>query len=316
MDIPEQLNTTTPTEEDVDSFLELTPALVQKRRSQGRIIFDRFIRNKAAIVGALFLILLFLLCFLGPTLTGHNNPNATNVTSVTDTLAGPSLKYPFGTDDVGRDEFARAMAGGQTSLLVGLVSMLMAIVLGIGIGSFAGFYGGLVDNLLMRFTDIILAIPLYLLLFVLSASFSDGTPKSVIILIAIFGWTYAARLVRGEFLTLKEREYVYAARTIGAKSFRLMFRHMLPNAAGPIIVNATLLVSSNIILESVLSYFGFGIKPPVASWGSMLNDGQGLADVAPWLVFVPALLIIFTVLSLNLVGDGLRDALDPYMTER
>jgi peptide/nickel transport system permease protein len=155
-----------------------------------------------------------------------------------------------------------------------------------------------------------------LLLFVLSASFTDGSPRSVIILIAVLSWTYAARLVRGEFLALKEREYVYAARTVGAKDFRLMFRHMLPNAAGPIIVNATLLVSSNIILESVLSYFGFGIKPPIASWGSMLSDGQGLADVAPWLVFVPALLIILTVLSLNLVGDGLRDALDPYMTER
>jgi peptide/nickel transport system permease protein len=316
MDISDQLNSATPAEEDVDSLLELTPALVQKRRSQGRIIFDRFIRNKAAIAGAIFLIFLFLFCFLGPTVTGHNEPNAQHVTSAADTLAGPSLKYPFGTDDVGRDEFARAMAGGQTSLLVGLASMLMAILLGIGIGAFAGFYGGLVDNLLMRFTDVVLAVPLYLLLFVLSASFTDGSPRSVIILIAIFGWTYAARIVRGEFLALKEREYVYAARTIGAKDLRLMFRHMLPNAAGPIIVNATLLVSSNIILESVLSYFGFGIKPPVASWGSMLTDGQGLADVAPWLVFVPALLIIFTVLSLNLVGDGLRDALDPYMTER
>ncbi len=316
MDISDRLNTTPSTEEDVDSFLELTPTLVQKRRSQGRIIFDRFIRNKAAIVGACLLIFLFLLCFLGPTLTGHNAPNAAHVTSAADTLAAPSWKYPFGTDDVGRDEFSRAMVGGQTSLLVGLISMIMAITVGVGIGAFAGFYGGLVDNLLMRFTDVILAIPLYLLLFVLSSSFTDGTPKSVIILIAIFGWTYAARLVRGEFLALKEREYVAAARTIGAKSFRLMFRHILPNAAGPIIVNATLLVSSNIILESVLSYFGFGIKPPVASWGSMLSDGQGLADVSPLLAYIPALLIIVTVMSLNLVGDGLRDALDPYMTER
>jgi peptide/nickel transport system permease protein len=316
MDISDRLNTTPSTEEDVDSFLELTPTLVQKRRSQGRIIFDRFIRNKAAIVGACLLIFLFLLCFLGPTLTGHNAPNAAHVTSAADTLAAPSWKYPFGTDDVGRDEFSRAMVGGQTSLLVGLISMIMAITVGVGIGAFAGFYGGLVDNLLMRFTDVILAIPLYLLLFVLSSSFTDGSPKSVIILIAIFGWTYAARLVRGEFLALKEREYVAAARTIGARSFRLMFRHILPNAAGPIIVNATLLVSSNIILESVLSYFGFGIKPPIASWGSMLSDGQGLADVSPLLAYIPALLIIVTVMSLNLVGDGLRDALDPYMTER
>jgi len=208
------------------------------------------------------------------------------------------------------------MYGGRVSLLVGLTSMLMAILFGIGIGSVAGYYGGIIDNILMRFTDVILAVPLYLLLFVLSASFTDGTPKSVIILIAIFGWTYAARLVRGEFLALREREFVMASRTIGAKDLRLMFRHILPNAAGPIIVNATLLIGTNIILESVLSYFGFGIKPPDASWGSMISDGNGLFDVDAWLLFFPALAIFLTVLSLNLVGDGLRDALDPHMTER
>jgi peptide/nickel transport system permease protein len=316
VDISENLDSVLSTQDELEPLLEESPALVQKRRSQGRIIFDRFVRNKAAVVGAVFLILLFLFCFLGPTVTGHNKPDQQNLTSVTDTLAPPSWKYPFGTDDLGRDELARAMVGGQTSLLVGLSSMLMAIVLGVGIGAFAGFYGGIVDNLLMRLTDVVLSVPLYLLLFVLSATFTDGTPRSVIILIAIFGWTIAARLVRGEFLALKEREFVYAARTVGAKDFRLMFRHILPNAAGPIIVNATLLTSSNIILESVLSYFGFGIKLPNASWGSMLNYGENLADVAPWLIYVPALLIFLTVLSLNLVGDGLRDALDPYMTER
>jgi len=312
VDISEQLNVT---EEEVEPLLELTPELVQKRRSQARIIFDRFIRNRAAIAGSVFLILLFVFCFLGPTLTGHNNPNALDVTPGGQ-LADLSWAHPLGTDDVGRDTLARVMVGGQVSLLVGLTSMLMAIVFGITIGAFAGFYGGVIDNLLTRFTDVILAVPLYLLLFVLSAPFTDGTPKSVIILIAIFGWTYAARLVRGEFLSLKEREYVLAARTIGARNFRMMFRHMLPNAAGPIIVNATLLIGTNIILESVLSYFGFGIKPPDASWGSMIEVGQGLVDVDAKLVFIPGLLVFFTVLSLNLVGDGLRDALDPYMTER
>ncbi len=312
MDISEQIAA----REEIEPFLELTPELVQKRRSQGRIIFDRFIRNRAAVGGALFLILLFAFCFFGPAITGHNDPNTVHVTNVKDTLAGASLKYPFGTDEVGRDQFARAMVGGQTSLLVGLTSMLMAIVFGIGIGSFAGYYGGLIDNILMRFTDVILAIPFYLLLFVLSISFSDGSPRSVIFLIAALSWTYTARLVRGEFLALKEREYVLAARTIGARGLRLMFRHILPNAAGPIIVSATLLVGANIISESVLSFFGFGIQPPVASWGSMIETGQELIDVQPLLVFIPGLLIFFTVLSFNLVGDGLRDALDPYMTER
>jgi len=312
VDISEQIAR----QEEIEPFLELTAELVQKRRSQGRIIFDRFIRNRAAVGGALFLILLFAFCFFGPAITGHNDPNTIHVTNVSDTLTGLSLKYPFGTDEVGRDQLARAMVGGQTSLLVGLTSMLMAIIFGIGIGSFAGFYGGIIDNILMRFTDVILAIPFYLLLFVLSVSFSDGSPRSVILLIAALSWTYTARLVRGEFLALKEREYVLAARTIGARGLRLMFRHILPNAAGPIIVSATLLVGANIISESVLSYFGFGIQPPVASWGSMIETGQNLIDVQPLLVFIPGLLIFFTVLSFNLVGDGLRDALDPYMTER
>jgi peptide/nickel transport system permease protein len=313
MDISEQMMTS---EEEIEPFLEVTPELVQKRRSQGRIIFDRFIRNRAAIVGAVFLIFLFFMCFLGPIVTGHNQPNQIHVTDVNQTLAGPSLQFPLGTDDVGRDELARAMAGGQVSLTIGLTSMLTSIILGIGIGAFAGFYGGIVDTILMRLTDVILSVPLYLLLFVLSASFTDGSPRSVIILISFFGWQYAARLVRGEFLTMKEREYVLAARTIGAKNLRMMFRHILPNAAGPIIVNATLLVGTNIILESVMSYFGFGIRVPNSSWGTMVSAGQDFFDVDAWLLFVPALLIFFTVLSFNLVGDGLRDALDPYMTER
>src|SRR3989440_9328678 len=171
MDIPGQLNVT-PAEEEIEPLLELTPALVQKRRSQGRIIFDRFIRNKAAFVGAAVLILMFLFCFLGPTLSGHNQPD---VIHPAEASHAPSLKYPFGTDNIGRDQFARAMAGGQVSLLVGLSSMLAAIVFGIGIGSLAGFYGGVVDNVLMRLTDVVLAVPLYLLLFVLSATFSDGS---------------------------------------------------------------------------------------------------------------------------------------------
>ncbi|QBD78891.1 ABC transporter permease [Ktedonosporobacter rubrisoli] len=300
-------------EEELTIIQELTPELAQKRRSQARIIFDRFISNKAAVVGAIFLILLFILCFAGPFITGHNAPDTVNAQTP---FAAPSIQYPLGADDVGRDEFARAMAGGRISLLVGLSSTIVAIVFGIGIGALAGYYGGIIDNVLMRATDTVLAIPSYLLLFVLSASFTNGSPASVIILISIFGWTSAARLVRGEFLALKEREYVLAARTIGARGFRLMFRHILPNAAGAIIVNATLQVGNNIILESVLSYFGFGIKIPLASWGSMVNDGQGFFDSDPKLVFIPGLLIFLTVLSCNLVGDGLRDALDPHMTER
>ncbi|SRR6266487_475436 len=314
MDSSEQVNVTSV--DELEPVIEVTPALVQKRRSQGRIIFDRFVRNRIALGGAVFLILLFLFCFLGPFITGHNQPDVLHVTEASQVFAPPSPQFPFGTDDVGRDQFARAMAGGQVSLIVGLGSMLVSIILGIGIGAFAGYFGGIIDNILMRLTDVVLAVPLYLLLFVLSATLSDHTPKSVILLISIFGWTTAARLVRSEFIAQREREYVLAARTIGARDLRLMFRHILPNAAGPIIVNATLLIGSNIILESVLSFFGFGIQPPYASWGNMINYGQGFLDSDALLVIIPGLLIFLTVLSFNLVGDGLRDALDPYMTER
>jgi peptide/nickel transport system permease protein len=314
MDYPEQLNDTLA--DELEPVLEVTPALVQKRRSQGRIIFDRFVRNRTALASAIFLIVLFLFCFLGPTFTGHNHPDALNLTSTSSTFAPPSWQFPFGTDDVGRDQFARAMSGGQVSLLIGLASMLISITLGISVGAFAGYFGGIIDNILMRITDVVLAVPLYLLLFVLSTALTDHTPRSVILLISIFGWTTAARLVRSEFIAHREREYVMAARTIGAKDIRLMFRHILPNAAGPIIVNATILIGNNIILESVLSYFGFGIQPPFASWGNMISYGQGFFDSDPLLVIIPGLLIFLTVLSFNLVGDGLRDALDPYMTER
>jgi peptide/nickel transport system permease protein len=315
MDFPEQLENTLA--DELEPVLEVTPALVQKRRSQGRIIFDRFVRNRIALVGAIFLIVLFLFCFLGPTITGHNKPDALNLTGPGGgAFASPSWLFPFGTDDVGRDQFARAMAGGQVSLIIGLSSMLIAIILGVGIGAFAGYFGGIIDNVLMRITDVVLAVPLYLLLFVLSTALTDHSPRSVILLIAIFGWTSAARLVRSEFIAHREREYVMAARTIGAKNMRLMFRHILPNAAGPIIVNATILVGNNIILESVLSYFGFGVQPPYATWGNMISYGQGFFDSDPLLVIIPGLLIFLTVLSFNLVGDGLRDALDPYMTER
>jgi peptide/nickel transport system permease protein len=310
MDLPKQLDEL---QEDIEPIMDLTPALTQKRRSQSRIIFDRFIRNKAALIGAIWIGVLVIFCFLGPYVTGHNQPDL-----VRPTLASlsPSWANPLGTDDVGRDELARAMSGGRVSLLVGISSMFVALIFGVGIGSFAGFYGGIVDNLLMRLTDVALAIPIYLLLFVLSIAFSDGSPTSIVILIAILSWAQTSRLVRGEFLALREREFVLAARTVGARGLRLMFRHILPNAAGPIIVSATLLIGNNIILESILSFFGFGLRIPFASWGNMVANGQELYDVAPWLVFAPALLIVTVVLSFNLVGDGLRDALDPYMTER
>lgn len=297
--------------------IELTAELMRKRRSQLRIIFDRFIRNKVAVAGLVMLLIITLMAIFAPIITHQtatydpaNDPNLNIMQQ------GPSAAHPLGTDDLGRDELARLLFGARVSMLVGITSMLMALGIGVAVGSLAGYYGGWIDNILMRVTDAFLAVPVYLILFVLSASFNNGTVLSVVILIATFSWAITARIVRGEFLALKEREYLLAARTLGASDLRLMLRHILPNAAGPIIVSATLLVGGNIILESVLSFFNFGLQPPQASWGTMLNASESFITTDPLLVWLPGLAILLTVLSFNLIGDGLRDALDPYMTER
>jgi len=308
-----------PEEENIDELLTLTPQLARKRRSQFRIIVDRFTRNRLAVAGFFVLALMGLAALLAPLLyhaTATYDPSTYINLRESPAFQVPSWQHLLGTDDVGRDEMARILYGGRVSLLIGLSSMFMAIFVGVTIGALAGYFGGIVDNLLMRVTDIILAIPLYLLLFVLSASFSNGSIFSVVLLIALFGWTYTARLVRSEFLALKEREFVMAARTLGASNLRLMVRHILPNAAGPIIVSATLLVGANIITESILSFFGFGIQVPLASWGTMVSDAKDYFLTHPILALSPGICILLVVLSFNLMGDGLRDALDPYLTER
>lgn len=308
-----------PGDEHVEDLLNLTPELARKRRSQLRIIVDRFVRNRLAVAGFFVLVLIGLAALFAPVIyhqTVTYDPSTYINLKQSPAFQGVSLQHPLGTDELGRDELTRILYGGRVSLLIGIASMSLALFVGVAIGALAGYFGGIVDNVLMRITDIILAIPLYLLLFVLSASFSDGTIFSVVILIAIFSWTYTARLVRSEFLSLKEREFVMAARTLGASNFRLMVRHILPNAAGPIIVSGTLLVGANIILESILSFFGFGIALPLASWGTMVARGRDYFLQDPLLVWSPGLCILIVVLSFNLMGDGLRDALDPYLTER
>ncbi|MGE5334461.1 MAG: ABC transporter permease [Nitrososphaerota archaeon] len=298
--------------------VDITPELLRKRRSQGRIIFDRFMRNRLAVGGAVVLLIMVLAAIFAPLLTHQTATyDPASKVDLAHLLEGPTAAHPLGTDDLGRDEFARLLEGARVSLLVGFASMFIGLVVGITIGAIAGFYGRWLDNVMMRITDAILSVPLYLLLFVLSASFfSNGTITDVVILIAFFSWAPTARIVRGEFLSIKEREYLYAARTLGASDLRLMFMHALPNAIGPIIVAATLLIGNNIILESTLSFFGFGIQPPQSSWGTMLATAQSYIFSDALLVFVPGLAILLTVLSFNLLGDGLRDALDPYMTER
>ncbi len=314
MDIMQTPNT----QEAALGALEITPDLARKRRSQARIIFDRFVRNRAAVVGVVILAIIILLAIFAPILT-HKTATfdpANSIPQNPELLAPPSLAHPFGTDELGRDLFARMLFGAQVSLLVGFTSMFVSLVIGVSLGALAGYYGGWIDNVLMRVVDAKLALPYILILFVLSLVFSDGTVGSVVFIIAILAWPPTARIVRAEFLALRHQEFLMATRTIGAGDIRLMLRHLLPNAAGPIIVNATLLVGINIINEPVLSFFGLGLNPPQSSWGVLLGTSQTFFSSDPLMLYLPGGAILITVLCFNLIGDGLRDALDPHMTQR
>lgn len=306
------------TQEAALEAIELTPDLARKRRSQARIIFDRFVRNRAAVAGVIVLAIIVLLAVLAPILT-HKTATfdpANDIPQNPQLLARPSLAHPFGTDELGRDLFARMLFGAQVSLLVGFSSMFVSLTIGVTLGALAGYYGGWMDNVLMRVVDAMLALPYILILFVLSLLFSDGTVGTVVFIIAILAWPPTARIVRGEFLKLRHQEFLMATRTLGAGDVRLMLRHLLPNAAGPIIVNATLLVGINIINESILSFFGFGLNPPQSSWGVLLGQSQTFFSADPLMLYLPGGAILITVLCFNLIGDGLRDALDPHMTQR
>lgn len=276
------------------------------------LVWRRFRKHKLAMVAAVLLLLLTTSAIFAPLLAPHN-PNAMDFSQFN---GAPSSTHLFGSDFSGRDVLSRVLFGGRISLLIGFSSMATAIALGTLLGSLAGYFGGWVDNLIMRLTDVVLSFPLYLLLFVLSA-FIAGVQGAqnilmIVLIIMVVSWTYIARLVRGEFLSLKEREFIQAARATGVSPAGIIIRHLLPNAIAPIVVNATLLVGNNIILESVLSFFGFGVQPPTSSWGSMLADGLSSQAQAPWETIYPGLMILITVLSVNLLGDGLRDALDPF----
>lgn len=282
------------------------------------LVWRRFRKHKPAITGLVVLAIIVLLCVLTPWIT-HYDPGKTDVEHI---RQGPSLEHIFGTDELGRDLFVRMWDGGRISILIGVATMLVAIFIGTLIGSVAGFYGGRVDNVLMRFTDFVLSIPQLFLLLIfaqLLRSTNDprisGGPAPIILIIGILSWTGAARLVRGQFLALKSKEFVEAARMSGARNGRIILRHILPNAASPIIVSATLRIGNAIITESTLSFLGFGVQPPTPTWGNMLKNAQSQMTMAPWTAIFPGIAILITVLSLNYIGDGLRDALDPHHIE-
>jgi peptide/nickel transport system permease protein len=222
----------------------------------------------------------------------------------------PSTTHWMGTDDLGRDLFTRVLYGGRVSILIGVLSAALGTGLGAAVGSLAGYYGGRTDNLLMRLTDIAYSIPTLPLLIVL-ASYTRADAGSMALIIGLLSWMGTARVVRGEVLTIKERSYVVAARSLGATHGRIILRHVLPNAVGPIVVGATLAVGNAIILESSLSFLGLGVQPPTPTWGNMLMDAQATMASKPWLTIFPGLAILLMVLAVNFIGDGLQDALDP-----
>ncbi len=262
--------------------------------------------NRLAMAGLVVVLILLVVALAAPLLCPHD-PNDIDVDAI---LLPPSLSHPFGTDELGRDVFSRMVMGSRVSLEVGLVSAGVATVIGVILGALAGFYGGWVESAIMRFTDMMLCFPTFFLILAVIALLEP----SIINIMAVIGltsWMGVARLVRAEFLSLKQREYVVAARSLGAGDLRIIFRHILPNAMAPVLVAATLGVAGAILTESGLSFLGLGVQPPAASWGNILNQGKANIEIAWWLSLFPGLAILVTVLGYNLLGEGIRDALDP-----
>jgi peptide/nickel transport system permease protein len=229
---------------------------------------------------------------------------------------GPGGRFPLGADLIGRDVLARMIYGARVSLLVSTLGTLMAVLLGLVVGLVAGYYRGLVDSLLSRFVDAMMAIPILLLAIALASVMHQGSLWTVVLILGLVNWTYLARIIRAEVLSLREKEFIEAARAVGATDRLILFRHLLPNLLGPLLVFATLSMAGNILLESALSFLGVGIQAPTPSWGNMIQEGMAFYTVAWWITLFPGLAILLTVVSLNLVGDGLRDALMPGARDR
>ena len=268
--------------------------------------FRRLRKDRLAMGGGILVILLFILSFLAPLLAPYD-PGEINVREI---LSPPSARHLMGTDQLGRDVLSRVIWGSRISLKVGFVAVGIAVAIGAVLGALSGYYGGWIDSLTMRFVDVMLCFPTFFLILAVIA-FLEPNIWNIMVVIGLTGWMGVARLVRAEFLTLREREFVLAARALGASDLRIIFSHILPNALTPVLVSATLGVSGAILTESALSFLGLGVQPPTASWGNILTAGKDNIEIAWWLSLYPGLAILITVLSYNLLGEGLRDALDP-----
>lgn len=294
-----------------------------KPASLTRIIVRRFFKHRMAVIGMVLMTLMMLYVIGGAFIFSESYANKT---SIRERFEKPSLSHPFGTDEAGRDIMARTVYGGQISLAIGVVSVIISVTLGTLVGLAAGYFGGLVDAVLMRIVDALLAIPILVLLLMLNRVFIEyntslvnvlGREVSITVIaivgiIGFTGWMGLSRIVRSVVLSIKQQEFIVAAEMMGARTPRIIFVHILPNCIAPIVVSATLGIGNAIILEAALSFLGFGVLPPTATWGNIINRARGDIEAWWWLWVAPGTLITLTVLSINFIGDGLRDAFDPY----
>ena len=310
--------------EGTATSIELVPGEVTAR-SPGALFWRRFRSDRVAMVSAGFIVFLILVAIFAPLivdLLGLPGPSVQNpnLTDAFGTPLGPSGAHPFGVDPLGQDVMSRVIYGARVSLAVGIIGTFLATVLGVSLGLLAGYYRGGVDTLLSRIADIVLSFPILLLgIGIASACAVNGClggliqpgVNVIIAIIVIAGWTYIYRITRGQVLSLREKEFVEAARSLGASNKRIMFREILPNLVAPIIVYASLLIPTNILFEAGLSFLGVGVKPPTASWGQMISDASANFTTVWWYMVFPGVALLLTVLAFNLVGDGLQDALNP-----
>lgn len=277
-----------------------------------RLILSTFVENRLAVVGVVLVVLLVLFCFAGPI---FYHTDQVHVNLLTENLA-PGGRHPLGTDEDGYDQLGRLMLGGQTSIEVGLAAAALATIFGVAWGAIAGFFGGLVDSVMMRVVDSLLAIPSLFLLLVLASIFTPNT-GILILVVSIVAWLIPSRLVRGEALTLRTREYVQAVRVMGGRGPRIIRRHLIPNTIGTIAVAATFQVADAILLIAALSFLGLGPAPPAANWGQMLSDGVNFSyDGYWWLIYPPGIAIVLIVVAFNFIGDALRDSLEVRLHKR
>jgi len=294
-----------------------------------RDAWRRLLKNKLAVFGLIVVIIITIASIIGPTVIksvfgftpDYIPSHDLKLTRSFPPFTGPdgefSWAHPMGTDNAGRDQFARVLQGGQISLFVGIIATLVSLLIGVSYGAIAGYFGGRLDNLMMRIVDVLYSLPYVILVIVLLSMFRSQTPRGQLVLLFVaigsVSWLTMARIVRGQVLSLKNQEFVLAARATGVSGARIIFRHLIPNTLGPVIVYATLTIPQIMLTEAFLSFLGFGVQAPLASWGSLAAEGIANIGIFPWQLIFPGVTMALTLFSLNFLGDGLRDALDPQM---